>query len=212
MRGTITCAASIFSVLLVVGCNAGERVSPSSNSGVLPTASHNFTVRTLPGNVAASPSRNVPVVLTSEELRHNRLAIAIAEPHALGGAVMKLVRDPSAQFGVLLIVDRHEINDHTLIIGRHFLIADQRLVPNPTKQRVITVYRNQRLKLEVGDSTFWSQGRVRLYGESPSAKADQMTTQLLSRESGGQMINVPLIGRVHIVYDPASPLVGAPGD
>jgi len=200
------------------GCSTNERVDSPVAAVVTPTTSLGFTVRALPGTVPASPgfrgtvaaSRNIPAALPISVLRHTHLAIATANPHSLGDAVLKIVRDPTAEFGLLVVVDRAQLNDRTLIVARHLLAADRRLVPTPTKERVISVFRDQRMQLQVGDSTFWSQGQVRLYGSSPSTQANAMTGALLARESSGRAIHIAGVGVARIVYDPADPLVGVP--
>jgi hypothetical protein len=195
---------AIITIPMIVGCErenmtAVRTPSPAGRLIATGVVQSNVALPGLSPRATRQPPVSDPIAVRKE-----RLTVAIAPPHKLNGAVMILVRDTSAKFGEMIIFARDQMNDPTVRIGEDFMAMDKAHVPIPATRRVISVFANQGWQLTTAGKVTHGWARFRMASADDSTRANALTGRLRGREAKGQEFDVAEIGKVRIVFDPAS--------
>jgi hypothetical protein len=129
-------------------------------------------------------------------LEGNFFSYGLAPKSKLDDAVLRLVRDAHAEPAQLIVMSRDDLTPQVYILGRHLMLNDIRLFPNPSGRRTVTVFRDQRVRIDEAGVTHWTNVRLTAGNASPD-----LLSSLLTRERHAKEIHVEGIGPVKLLVD-----------
>lgn len=124
----------------------------------------------------------------------------LAAASQLGGAVAKVIRDPSADEPEIVVLADEQLTHVSYLNARYVLTLDKRAVPSLTSRRVWTIMPDGLIKLETAGQTQWRKLNL-VYGNLQETAVPNMRR----REPNARVIDVDGIGKVRLVFDRQNP-------
>lgn len=192
--------APLVFLCLTIGCNSEalvHREKPSARDELLADArAGHLTEFEMRAHGQHRSDNRGPVFERSGTARSLQVSYGIAPAAAMDSGIAKIVRDPNGEHQTLVVFSEGHLTERLYLFARSAILFDRSVEPVPTSRRVITIFPDERLRLDADGATKWTVLRA-----SFAAVGNSFANAVAASRSKAKTIHVDGLGPVTLLHD-----------